>query len=87
MGATAVVFIVVVVPIVVVAVPIVVVAVSVVVVAVSVVIVVVCDALSSVSTPGWILEEVNGWVIGLSRSKVVLCFISVCCALTSISRQ
>jgi len=33
------------------------------VVVVSVVIVVACDALSSVSTPSWMIEEVNIWII------------------------
>ena len=42
------------------------------VVVVSVFIVVVCDALSSVSTRSWITEEVKGWVIVWSRSKVVI---------------
>ena len=70
MGAAVVVSIVVVAVVVVVVVSGVVVVVSVVVV--SVFIVVVCDALSSVSTRSWIPEEVNGWVIVWSRSKVVI---------------
>jgi len=79
MGAEVVVFIVVVVPVVVVVVPVVVVV---------VLVVAVCDVLSCLSTRSCMIEEVNVWVIGWSRSKVVLCFIPFgCCALSSMSRQ